>query len=149
MVHFPASESSPMSKYRYESESATLRHLPAIFVLINVTMTVPLLCYAIIALARGVTFGDVAWPYLLVAIVNFPSSLVGFAWEALLDDYWKGFSSATADDMVYSFFQLLCGVIWYYVLGRLLRSYIRRHRDSRDEQQGFPVIPSKKRNRKL
>lgn len=122
-----------------QREHPFIRHLPWVFGLTNVAISIPVLIIGVSRQLNGVAFD---WPILLLYLVDFPASIVACAWGDLLSDYLRGHSGSEAADMVASYaLLLLSGFVWYYFVGRVLRGLIRFMRIRREARRpGFPVV---------
>jgi hypothetical protein len=137
-------ETSIVDGYTPDSESTFVRRLPLIFALANFAVSFPLLVWEVVRIAKGVSLlGDrVDAQFLLVYLIDLPSSFLASAWLDTLFQYWKSYSP-TGQGIVVSAFLLFCGTAWYYFVGMLLRRLIRKRRQKR-LKPGFPIIPIQK-----
>ena len=122
-------------------ESKFIRRLPWILAVANATVALPLLIFDIVANVKGVRLGDkIDGPLLLLALLDFPASLVPSAWMALIGDCSKFLrDSEIASLSVYCVFVLITGFCWYYCIGRTLRALIRHIRRVRRSGRPDPM----------
>lgn len=116
--------------HKWRGESRFVRHIPTLFVLINVILSLPLLVFEIFALDRGIRLGDsLDWPTLVIFCFDFPGSIIALAWANILVDYKIiDMNSVLVANLAYSIFLLLWGGLQYYFVGILVRRRIRRRR---------------------
>jgi hypothetical protein len=123
---------------RNEEESSFVKRLPVIFVFINFAVSVPFLLWLIVATIIGAPLpGDkIAAPALIVALLDFPSSLIASTWSDLLSQYSKRYdNSEIASAIGISVMMLLCGATQFYLVGRAVRWFIRHRRARRRRKQ--------------
>jgi hypothetical protein len=96
----------------------------------------PLLVYEVVARARGIRLGDhIDWPIFFVFPLDFPSSLIANILAIFIED-WKPLGNS--DVIFYSVASLLFlvfGVAQYYLVGKMLRAFIRHRRKRRAGRQ--------------